>query len=237
LRAAFALSQTTAERIRSFRTERLSKIVAGETPVALNEGGKIVLHIIPFGAFDPAVTFDVASRAPHMKLLLEPVNATGYTQRHNFDGYLTYQMLPQPTSADSYLQIFRNGSIEAVEAYLLGCKGGMIPMTRVEEALLDAVGRFFSIQEQLGVEPPLLVMLSLLGVSGYTIGLDVSAVDIHRIDRDALLVPEVLVESFDRDPAEVMKPAFDAIWNAAGWPRSKNYDDAGKWAGRRCAPW
>ncbi|MBC8273364.1 MAG: ATP-binding protein [Chloroflexi bacterium] len=237
LRAAFALSQTTAERIRSFRTERLSKIVAGETPVALNEGGKIVLHIIPFGAFDPAVTFDVASRAPHMKLLLEPVNATGYTQRHNFDGYLTYEMSPQPTSADSYLQIFRNGSIEAVEAYLLGCKGGMIPMTRVEEALLDAVGRYFSIQEQLGVEPPLLVMLSLLGVSGYTIDLDVSAVDIHRIDRDALLVPEVLVESFDRDPAEVMKPAFDAIWNAAGRPGSKNYHDAGKRTGQRSAPW
>ena len=202
--------------------------MAGETPVALEEGGKIVLHIIPFGAFDPAVTFDVASRAPHMNHLLRPIDASGCTQRHNFDGYLTYRMFPPSTSARSYLQIFRNGSIEAVEVHLLGCLDGRIPMAEVEQELLDAVERFFSIQKQLGVEPPLLVMLSLLGVSGYTIYVDVPPVDTQRIDRDALLVPEVLVESFGRDPAEVMKPAFDAIWNAAGWPGSMNYDDTGK---------
>lgn len=46
LRAAFVLSETTTERIRDFRIERLSKIIAGETPVLLNETAKIILHII-----------------------------------------------------------------------------------------------------------------------------------------------------------------------------------------------
>lgn len=61
LRAAFALSETSAERIRNFRLERLGKIVAGETPIALEENPKIVLHIIPFSAFDPVAQFDVSS--------------------------------------------------------------------------------------------------------------------------------------------------------------------------------
>lgn len=38
--------------------------------------------------------------------------------------------------------------------------------------------------------------------------------------------------SFWRDAAphlcrKVIRPVFDSIWNAAGWPRSMNYDEAG----------
>ena len=36
IRAAFALSETTSEQIRNFRRERLAAIVAGETPVPLD---------------------------------------------------------------------------------------------------------------------------------------------------------------------------------------------------------
>lgn len=50
------------------------------------------------------------------------------------------------------------------------------------------------------------------------------------MDRDALLIPEILVESCDVDSATVLRPAFDAIWNAAGWPRCVNYDaTTGEW--------
>lgn len=51
----------------------------------------------------------------------------------------------------------------------------------------------------------------------------------YPIDRDALISPEILVESFEIDPTKVMRPIFDSIWNAAGWPRSMNYDEAGEW--------
>jgi len=54
----------------------------------------------------------------------------------------------------------------------------------------------------------------------------------HPIDRDALLVPEVMVESFEFDSAEILKPILDAVWNATGWPRSMNYDESGKWIGQ-----
>jgi hypothetical protein len=54
-----------------------------------------------------------------------------------------------------------------------------------------------------------------------------------QIDRDALLVPEIMVESFEYCPQEVLRPAFDAVWRAAGWERSMNYDEEGRWVGRR----
>src|SRR5260370_6883015 len=60
LRSAFLLSETAAERIRNFRTERLGKIVAGEGAIPLNEHApKLVLHIVPFEDFDPAARFNL----------------------------------------------------------------------------------------------------------------------------------------------------------------------------------
>lgn len=238
LRVLFALSETTAERIRNFRVERLSKIVAGETPVALDETPKIVLHIIPFSAFDPAARIDVSSLANevgHFKPIYTGVS--GY--RHNFDGFLTYGALSDSGSADSYLQIFRNGSIEAVDAEILRPHPPkkIIPSLYYEERLIDVLSTIYlRTQKRLNVEPPLFIMLSFLGVSGYTMAVSSSlswSPYIHPIDRDALLVPEVVVENFDCDPAKVMKPVFDAVWNAAGWPRSMNYDELGKWTGQR----
>ncbi len=33
----------------------------------------------------------------------------------------------------------------------------------------------------------------------------------------ALLVPEIMIEGFDYDAEEVLRPAFVAVWRAAGW--------------------
>lgn len=223
LRAAFVLSETTTERIRNFRIERLSKIIAGETPVLLNETAKIILHIIPFGAFNPAARFDVSSLASDVGKL-QPISALGWETRHNFDGYLSFK------NQLTYLQVFRNGIIEAVDASIMEPKGSelTIPSLTFERKLLDALPRFLAIQRQLGVEPPLFIILSLLGVSGYTMGVNTSRLDTYPIDRDALLLPEIILEKFDCNPSEVMRPIFDAIWNAAGWPRSMNYNENGE---------
>jgi hypothetical protein len=227
LRAAFVLSETTTERIRNFRIERLSKIIAGETPVLLNETAKIILHIIPFGAFNPAARFDVSSLASDVGKL-QPISALGEETGHNFDGYLSFK------NSLTYLQVFRNGIIEAVDASIMEPEGSdlTIPSLLFERKLLDALPRFLAIQRQLGVEPPLFIILSLLGVSGYTMGVNANYVDptftCHPIDRDALLLPEIILEKFDCNPSEVMRPIFDAIWNAAGWPRSMHYNENGE---------
>jgi hypothetical protein len=229
LRTAFALSETTSERIRDFRIERLARVVAGETPVLLKEGAKIVLHMIPLRAFDPGTRFDVNSLVRDASRV-EPMYTTSWSHRFNFDGVLGY-------SSHSYLQVFRNGIIEAVEALLLDDRRGerIIPSIAYEKELLNALPRFLSIQKEVGVDPPLFIMLSLVGVKSYTMAVDrfrFLGYDSHPVGRDTLQVPEVVIERFDIDPAEVMKPIFDAVWNATGFPRSMNYDDSGKWVER-----
>lgn len=226
--AAFALSTTTAERIRNFRLDRLGMFVSsGEMPVELDKPPFFILHIVPLNAFDPVVKYDVSSIHGHLDML--PMGGWGYNHRYNFDGYLTYS---KPSDvAFAYLQIFRNGIIESVRSNYsdLASHPRLIPDVKFERHVLEALPRFLMIQKRLGVEPPLLIMLSLLGVDGYALTMDsLHGLGGHLIDRDALVIPEILIESFDCNPAEVMRDTFDAIWNAAGYERCRNYDKAGR---------
>lgn len=236
VRAAFALSETVAERIRLFRTERLGKIVAGETPVMLEENAKIVLHMVPFGAFHPLSARIDLSILGHDVWPVKPINSPRVADcRYNFDGLVTYSQ-SRTAPARSYVQLFRNGAIEAVDASLLRAVRDQplsIPGKAYESELVGKLQEYLLIQGRLDVAPPVFVMLSLLGVSGYIMAvarqLDHSRDCAYQIHLDALVLPEVIVEDFDANPAQVLRPAFDSVWNATGWPRSMNYDEAGEW--------
>lgn len=241
VRAAFVLSESLADRVRTFRAQRLSNIVAAQTPVALGEDGQIVLHMVPFGAFDAGSKVDISSLGQDTRTL-KPINGSVGGQRYNLDGLVTYDYtLARP--GRSYVQLFHSGIIEAVETSILGVSEGetpYIPSVLYERELLTVLPIYLSVQQRLGVAPPLFLMLSLLGVSGFVMAvsgkLDRFGDRAYPIDRDALVLPEIIIESFGIDPAEAMRPIFDSVWNAAGWARSMNYDESGDWgAGPNCA--
>ena len=232
LRTAFTLSQNTTDRIRSFRHKRLEMILSGETPINMDAGAKIVLHIIPIGAFDPASNLDVASLKQQSPALLYETGKTGRSGRYNFDGFLSFS-----DTYPSYTQTFRNGIIEAVDACMVIPINDRTNIQReYEEKIIQGVNKYTSIQEKLGAEPPFFIFLSLLDVKGYSMsGNSLSNFGSlranHQIERNNLLVPEVMIESFDFESSKVMKPIFDAVWNACGYSGSQNYDDSGNWCG------
>jgi len=229
LRAEFLLSETTNERIRRFRIDRLSAVLADEGPVNLQDGAKLVLHIIPFSAFNASAVLDLSVLSVRYyandRCLRPPYDSSGWTARHNFDGFATY-----PSSRESYLQVFRNGIIEAVDAEILQPFDSRleIPGKLFEDRIIEGLGRYLLIEKCLDVDPPFLISVTLLGVKEYLIGLD----NRYRfagypINRDTLVIPELLLDNYDADVAIFMRPIFDTVWNAAGWPRSMNYDDNG----------
>jgi hypothetical protein len=225
IRSAFIASETLPERMRQFRAERLAKIVAGETPVALNNGSKMILHVVPLSVFSRKDVCDLSEvDAPPIDPV--PMGASGWDHRYNFDGLLAY------CAGRAYTQLFRDGRIEAVEAGVIqrGSDRKAISCA-FEEIVVSSLENSLQVQKKLGVAPPLVVMLTLIGVCGYRIvgwgGFDEP--DSGPIDRDDLLSDEHIIEESDCDCARMMKPIFDAIWNAAGLSRSMNYDENGNW--------
>jgi hypothetical protein len=230
LRAAFAFTETTKERLRDFRADRLAKIVAGETPVPLPKQPLVVLHVAPLSAFESAKRFDAASLAKLGRPdSLQPIYSdSAYNYRYNFDGYLTFDKREAAKPAASYLQWFRNGILESVSATVLMTQKS-IPSYFFERNLLRfTLPKYLDTLKQLGVLPPVFLGLTLLGISGYRIempGHPYSFADRGLpIDRDSLILPDVTIERFESNLDEAMKPVFDSIWNAAGRDGSIYYE-------------
>ena len=189
------------------------------------------MHLLPLVAFDvPAPGVDLEAARTGRRLTAP---GGGSSPRYNFDGLVTES---REAFGDTlaYAQLFRSGGLEAVDADPFGVEGGqqIIRATVLEEHLLDAVEEGFRLLGSLGVAPPALVMLSLLGVRGFVIPIRPPRRNLRPADRDDLLVPEALVQGDwpGRDGVErLMKPMFDAVWNACGLVRSANFDDDGRW--------
>ena len=197
-----------------------------------------MLHIIPFGALDAGVRLNLPTRLEGE--LYYPMNvlnvASGIVPRINFDGFLAYAKRGWQNTPYSYLQVFRNGILEAVDSILIpGGNDSEIDHARLEGVVLDGVGRYLAVQKSLGIEPPLCIMLTLIGVKdsrlfAHRVGGPVAS---EPIDRNILQIPEVVLHTFECEPDVIMRPIFDAIGNAGGWPGSQSYNDQGRWAGNR----
>jgi hypothetical protein len=236
LRSAFAISDTVGDRMQRFRTDRLSKLIANETPVRMPRGAKLVLHVLPFSSFEFGSYIDERMQQ-RIRTGLPPLAAGGWNHRHNLDGFVTFTGSRRTAGeSDSYCQLFRTGAVEAVWADLVRERDGqrLIPSVAYERYVLEGLMRYLPVLREFSVPLPLAVVLSMTGVKGAELTADrfSSFNDPTPIDRDVLLLPEVIVEDSNANIPRVMRPVFDAVWNAAGYERSFNYDDAGEWKGR-----
>ena len=138
----------------------------------------------------------------------------GRGARINFEGRI-FIASGEPSSA--YTQIYRNGVIEAVRVGVLNSSQspGVIPSLAYEEAVVSYLPQCFQILRKLGCNPPVLVGISLIGVRGLKLAVDVmvelSMGGTTAIDRDVLLLPEIVVEDLST-PAALFLEADCSTW-------------------------
>jgi hypothetical protein len=236
IRTEILARESEYERVRRFRVERIARIVAGETPIPTGHGPKIILHGLPVSPWDGVWSRLMKIQEQQIADLLPSFSAQASSWRYNLDGFVTYTIRSDP-ERDSYTQLFRDGGIEKLS-------GGAIVLTprngpprdffygfHVEEAAINAFASNQRCWTHLGVEPPLVVGLCLTGVTGVQLR---PSGDWHRqeavaFDRDPLVIPEIVVEDLSPPAHEILRPLFDLLWNAGGWPRSPYYDASGEW--------
>jgi hypothetical protein len=108
----------------------------------------------------------------------------------------------------------------------------VMPMGAFEKEIIDTVFRFVSFQREIGINPPIVLMLSLIGVKNFALTLNSNQWTDSRIDRNVLIAPDLLIEDFNFQADVLVKPALDFIWQAAGLADSPNYGPDGRWRER-----
>lgn len=232
LRSVFTLTQSLSENIRNFRVDRISQLNSNITPIPFYQEGKIVLHLIPFDSFNPGYKVDFSKITSAQ---LRPIYSSGWNHRINLEGILTYSGGRRDKS-HTYVQLYRNGIIEATEGLIISDREGQkfIPSVAYEKEIIEGLSDYLVVLKELEVYPPVAIFLTLLGAKGYRMSERPGgwADEHYEIDRDILLLPESIIESYDVDPKNVLKPIFDLIWNACGYEKSLNFDQDGNWKER-----
>jgi hypothetical protein len=235
LRVVFSFSASALERVRAFRAERLAKIDAGEALVPLlKENGRLVLHLVPLSAFGVGNQINLV-KASASQEDLRPIDSMGRSSRINFDGFCTF--FSTDKGCWSYTQLFRNGAIEAVKVrVVMKLQGGVlaIPSLDVDRWIFEILPGYLTTLQRLDVPPPIVLMITLQGVRGARLGVGqtwTTYEDPPTIDRSVLELPEIIIENYGKavDYQRSAQPAFDALWNTAGYAKSKHFDETGAW--------
>jgi hypothetical protein len=225
LRNAFLFANTVTEKIAAFRAERVIALENGQSLIPLADGPKLVMHCMPVESFGSNPRYDVL--ALDRIVPMYPTRLGSYGTRINFEGLICIA-LGDPSLA--YTQIYRNGVIEAVRIGILSnsYKPSLIPSQAYEEAVVGYLPTCFQILQRLGCSAPVLVGISLIGVNGLTL-----AGGDTPINRDVLMLPDIIVEDLIASPGPLLKPTLDLVWNACGSPSSPYFDAAGNWTPKR----
>ena len=228
LRAAFALTTRLEDQIAEFRRERTNGIKGGTaghlTPPA---GPTLIMHIAPFESFRTGFMVDLEAAMKHAQGGLLPLGTGGNGHRYNLDGIYCFDDL---SPCNAYTQVFRNGIIEASGRTLLRVYQGrkLIPCEAVPRSVLQHLTSTMAYFQKLSVPPPFAAMLTLVNVSDYEFptGMErgMSGYYTHRVDRDDLRLPAVIIQDFDTSPVDTCRPMFDALFNAAGLPKWPDFD-------------
>jgi hypothetical protein len=150
------------------------------------------MHCIPLESFPAKPQYDIFALQELGRI--KPMYWRGlssWTQRINFEGIIYI------AAESAFTQVYRNGVIEAVRVNIP--KGShdptIIPSLLYEEALVEYLPTCLEILKDLGCSPPVFVGISLIGVRRLRLAVDPRSMPRSvPIDRDVLMLPEIVVE-------------------------------------------
>ncbi|MDR3488997.1 MAG: ATP-binding protein [Bradyrhizobium sp.] len=240
LRTAFVLSESVADRITSFRAERLSQIGGGVTPVPLPPGGRAILHVVPFPPFAGRHDIDVVQAISEGTFMPLPLGGmSGANQLSvNLNGIVNFA--PGGTDiATSYVQFFRNGALEGVVALGQDEKNNRpyIAGPALCRKIVFALRQYVDVLNAYDTGFPVFALLSFMGMDGSTLRYNSGVGNGFSVagprSGATIILPEITLEGPVTDAPAVLKPTFNALWNAYGFLRCDLYDGQGTWTGDR----
>ncbi len=229
IREAFDAAGSIPDRIRRWRDDRLSLILGGESPIQISPTSSLVLHLVPYSSITDSNALSVGELLGKLRQL-QPIDATNWDHRFNVDGYVTYNSFVDGGRRNvSYAQVFRSGRIEAVNNFFYDTTQD-VPTTSgywIDRHISDAVVAYTTVLTEVGIQPPIVGLLSIIAAKG--LRLNHGRQLTPPLDRERILIPDVMIDDFGTPLRTALKPMFDALWNAFGVDRSHSFDQDGNW--------
>jgi Putative DNA-binding domain len=226
LRDAFLQTAELPKRIKAFRDERTQAIRHHLIPVALPNRPQFILHLVPYQSMRLGQEIEIKNLDERIQELRPTRNRSDYEPGYNLDGFVVRANPDQDGTHEWYVLVFRNGIIEVVHtAYLSEVQGRRhFNAPSIEQGVIADATRLWQFQQTLGLQLPLVVMLTLTGVNDYRLSKTAPG-----IDREILALPEALITDPSLEMPKQLRRLIDALWQAAGQRESPSHDAEGNW--------
>ncbi len=237
LRGAFLFTSSARKSLHDFRDERIFAIQTADTPVLLDSTARTILHLIPLISISRPIDLDIEKieSSREYYFALNPIGHSAGSRQYNYEGYFTHVPSSSGTAL-AYFQLFRNGIIESVEACSFDNSSSdpkYIYEANLEKGIIESLKGYLTLYGGLEIPPPVFVCLTLIGFKNHVLpsNREVPFLRGQKIGRDILRFPEKIIEDYGERTDSIMKPIFDSLWNAGGYPKDPYYKDNGTWVG------
>jgi len=235
IKGLFLKSDSQAQKVKDFRTDRLAKILSGDGFHKLVDGPTLVIHLVPSQAALGQVQVNPLMYAyGYANTRRVPILGSSMgIARVNLDGALAIRN-PTQGHTHGYSQFFRDGFFESVTVlprpteasyHVLGGRG-------IAQYILQLLRQVRAELRELGYAADMAVMLSILRAKQVELGVDrfhEAQFDYQGFfDRDVVALPDVATDE-EVSPEQATKPVLDLLWQAAGFTGCSCYDDQGNW--------
>lgn len=213
LRRAFLYTNGLQDKIRAFKRERISLILANECIGNLGNLAKLVIHIIPEWSFELGNLIEL--KKLYRNNSVYPLSGINLNHRYNADGYCIFDFDRSTNQIQSYTQFFRNGIVEATDIHCISGIGDkeVYNWYSLQEQFKKIIINYGNQLEMLNVPKPWHISASLLNAKGYVTDTGWGASS--PIERDIVNSLEGICTE-EHSLQDAIKPVFDSLSNAFG---------------------
>lgn len=227
LKNLFLQSAEMTERAANYHRERTARIRGTEIVANLSdEPSSIILHVIHGDAFSGALHVD-PRRAYQLRQRFNPLGVHDQSSRFTFGGLLNER---GGDPCHGYTLVGRNGIVESIKIRL-SSQPDVLAVYPIEAMIVNWTVGYINGLSELGIVPPFFAFVTLQGTSGRRISYRNGVLDDNEpIRLNKLNLPMAVIENRESVAAigSAFRPAFDAMWNAGGYPGSLSYE-SGHW--------
>ena len=232
-----------------FIQKRIQELNRGEYHISIPGPARMLIHMISIDFLNSNKSFDLEILFNDFESYLKPINCLiGRKIERNLHGLLI-SCGPDPYTEAyvGYVQLYRNGMIEAIDSSLLkpttqlyGIRytqpAKKIAMWSLEKDLIESCGIYLRALEIIGATLPIFLYISFIHIKDYEISLvpyrSMGTFLFNKYSdpakKDEIFLTSIKIDSFGINFEEKLKSSFDILWNVFNLPGSRNYDENGK---------
>ncbi|HKE01799.1 MAG TPA: ATP-binding protein [Planctomycetota bacterium] len=235
IRDAFVATSTLRERLEAIRDQRWIAARTLDIGVGFPD---LLVQLIPYVSIDGAERVQPRLYEENLRLLRTPVGRAT-NSRYTSNGYAFYSVRQDGDrggSSRNYALGFRSGMVEygALDRSLRRVADGheRLGAVAIENRVIEVITNYQLLLARVGVAPPFGVLVTVMAGMGAVLDEGTPDPIPARIGEAFLRLPLCELTHAASDPRTSLRPAFDVLWQAAGWPGSPSYDSSGRWVRR-----